>query len=514
MSIDITEYAVVKLKNVVDYDNLELPDWYDEKTGGYEYRWTNLTALKHNDSIIDDDDLQQVYYEGLGKKGCLGYIDGSYYDSCKDKQYRDDITNQKIEWKFEVTRFHKDYEVAEYSESYNLQKIKAKQSPLYYNGNNGFIKIIEGKVEEVQKLNDDVNEAIKYFMSLDIKEREGFYNGFEYKIVSISDIDKFIPYQLPNREEDTTVIDSVSADVLAANGDTSDIPPILCMYLRDGVLKDDNGKYLIGILNYAGNHRKKGCEDGGATRMGVLFIPEFRTIDFGEVEIQQKAMITNPEIKTPRNPTKDDEYISMIQKMVEDKNIPVNHLSVDNFLKGCGLKSAKIKKLKKLAQEKKDNDKNRMTPINWGSKGWTEQARKIEDWYTNDTDEACVGSVNSFNIEKLMNALDEAEEEGRPLHKFTYIMYGKNKMSWDMWDYEEKGKRSAKKLVSRTNKIIRDEDGKIISETEVNFVRLPAKHLSIGTSNKNFWDSAIGKDFLEEHKINLPVSEQSVEDSE
>lgn len=492
----MSNYQVTKIKNVVETSNLESPDWYDEKKGGYTYRWTNLTHLKLNES--NGSNLKQVYYYGLGPKGKLGYVDGSYYDSCKSLNYKEDKSNPKMEWKFEVDKFFIDYETAEYHESFYLQKEKATQSTLYYNGNNGFIKIIEGKVDEVSKLKKDIDDATKYFMSKDIKEREGFYNGFEYRIFSMDDVENFIPYQLPEREEDEEVIDDVCNEVLLGHGDASNIPPILIMDLKTGILKDDEGNFLEGILNPAGNHRKKGCKEGGATRMGVLIIPEFRITDFGAVEIKQLAMADNPSPKAKRNPTGDDEYVDVIRDMVKDKGIPVNHADVDNFLILCNVKPKKRTKLKKLAEEARKHQQQNTTPIKWNSKGWSKQAKKIEDKFKDDNTDVCVASVEAFNIEKIIDARTKWANDKKVLNKFVYIMHGKSNFVWDMWKYEAKGKRRAKHLIEGTKR-----DNIEGNEFKVIFKELPSKHASIGVNDKNFWKSQIGKDWLNDEEIEL-----------
>ena len=90
------EYKVELLKNVVKCKNLEPPEWYDIKTGGHTYEWINLTNLEYNKTVTNDLDLKKVYYFGLGKKGALGYKDGSYYDSCEDEDYLNDKSDLNI----------------------------------------------------------------------------------------------------------------------------------------------------------------------------------------------------------------------------------------------------------------------------------------------------------------------------------------------------------------------------------------------------------------------------------
>ena len=46
------------------------------------------------------------------------------------------------------------------------------------------------------------------------------------------------------------------------------------MNLKTNILMSDDGKWLEGILNPAGNHRKKGCVAGGAIKMETLKIPD------------------------------------------------------------------------------------------------------------------------------------------------------------------------------------------------------------------------------------------------
>ena len=497
------KYQVTAIPNVVETLNLEPPDWYDEKTGGYTYCWTNLTNLKFNQSTQNDSEKKMVYYFGLGSKFKLGYVDGTYYGSSKDEKFHLDKNDLNMEWKFEVVEFYKEYELANYQESFYLKDVQAAQSPEYYNGNNGFIEIKESKVEDVAKLIEDSKEASDYFMSKDAVDREGFYNGFEYRFLTMSEIENLISYQLPERQEDETVIDSISESVNRKHGDTTDIDPISVMYLDNGILKDDNGKWLVGYLNYAGNHRKKGADAGGASRMGVLFIPKFRIASFGELEIQQLAAADNPQPDKPRNPTGIDKYVAIVRKMGSVKNIPLSHSDIDKYLNSCNVKNKVKKKIKALAKEKNVHARNNTTPIRWNTKGWSTEAAKVKNFFTTDTTAASVCSVETFNIEMFMKVRREANENHEPITDFYYLMYGKNGVAWDMWDYQQKGRANADELVDGARNEIFNENGEEISKIRVHFKRLPSKHSSIGVNNKNFWESRIGKAWLRDENIKL-----------
>ena len=309
--------------------------------------------MKYNKTVTNDSDLKKVYYFGLGKKGALGYKDGSYYDSCEDEDYINDKSDLNVEWGFRVVEFYKDYDMADWNETWYLTYKNTKPSPLYYNGNNGFRKLVDAKTDVVLKLRDDIDEAIDYFMSKDPKDREGIFNGFKYKVCDIQEIEKFIPYQIPDRVVDDTVVNSVSATVHGARGDTSSVPPIITMNLKSDIILDQKGNfYPGGILNPAGTHRKIGCVDGGAKRMGVLEIPDFRISDFGAVEIKQLAIATNHDEKEPRNPSGDDEYVDLILDMVKISGYTINHNEIDKFLIGCNVDDKKKRdKLKSKAED-------------------------------------------------------------------------------------------------------------------------------------------------------------------
>tara|TARA_Y100001963_G_scaffold48359_1_gene68016 strand:+ start:591 stop:2105 length:1515 start_codon:yes stop_codon:yes gene_type:complete len=498
------DYEVTKIPNVVETSNLEPPNWYVAKTGGYLYMWTNLTNLKYNESITVVDDLKEVYYFGLGKKGKLGYIDGSYYDSCKSQTWLDDRSNPDMKFKFEVVEFYKEYELAEYQETFYLRSKGAEQSKMYYNGNNGFKEIIESKTADVIKLNRDIKDASNYFMSLPVKKREGFYNGFEYRVLSWDEVEKLVPYQLPHRQEDKEVIDSVAADVAKAHGDTSDIDPILVMYLQPGILKNEKGTSLKGKLNFAGNHRKKGSEASSASRMGVMFVPEVRTSNFGSLEIQQMAAADNPIPPKPKNPTGILEFVDIVRDMVETNKIPFGHSDIDDYLDSCNVKPKNKRKIRALAKDKNKHARMKTTPIAWSSKGWQKEGQKVVDKLTSDTSKACVCSVEAFNIEKFMQVRKEANENHEPVTDFYYLMYGKNGPAWEMWDYEPKGRASAEQLVEGARNEIYDKKEKLISKINVYFLRLPAKHSSFGINHTNFWsDSIIGKNWLKDEGIKL-----------
>lgn len=501
------EYKVAQLSNVIEVSNLEPPKWYDIKKGGHNYRWVNLTNLKLNESISNKSDYKKVYYYGLGAKGKLGYKDGTYYYSCKDSEFLDARQDDNVEWKFEIIDFFELYEDADYQESYYLMTEKCTQSPLYYNGNNGFKKIINLQInsDEILRLKKDADEAINYFMSLSPKDREGVYNGFEYKVYSMTDIDEFISYQLPDRQEDPTVIDSITHDVNLVDGNTTGVKPIIIMNLKTNILMSDSGKWLEGILNPAGNHRKKGSVAGGAIKMGTLKIPDFRIHEFTAVDIQAYAMADNPIPDKPTNPTGDDEFVNYILQMQNQKGLPINHIEIDKLLEGCGIKKqSKRDKLKKLAREKKTHNLNNTTPIKWQSKGWSTQGSRVIDYFTSDTSDACICSVETFNIEQFINSRIKFEKDGKVLKKFYYIMHGKHDIAWDGWDHSANGRENADKLISgcRIDNIEKDKDGNK-KQIEIIFKRLPKKHASVGVSDKNFWKSQLGKRWLKDEGITL-----------
>lgn len=501
------KYAVTEIPNVKETLNLTPPEWYDAIKGGYLYLWTNLTNFKYNLTITDHSKKKQVFYFGLGSKGKLGYIDGSYYESCQGEQWKLDKDDPNIEWKFEVVEFLKEYEMAEYQESFHLQDIGAEQSKEYYNGNNGFKEIKESKVQDILKLIQDQKDASSHFMSLDPKDREGFYNGFQYRVLTIDEIADLIPYQLPQRQEAEDVIDSIADMVRKKHGDTTTIDPISVMHLDSGILEDDNGDDLEGDLNYAGNHRKKGAEAGGASRMGVLFTPKARTAGFGELEIQQLAAADNPQPTKPRNPTGIQEYVDIVRKMVSQKKIPLTHPDIHTYLDSCNVKSKVEKKIISLAKEQNKHAANNTTPIRWNIKGWAAEGAKIKNFYTTDTSRASVCSVETFNIEMFMNVRDKANKDHNPITDFYFLMYGKNQFAWDMWDFQPKGRANANTLVANARNEIYDIDDNVISNIKVHFIRLPRKHSNVGVNNKNFWKSRFGKDFLDDQGITLEDEE-------
>ncbi len=496
------EYKVKLLKNVVECENLEPPEWYDIKTGGHTYEWINLTNLKYNKTVINDSDLKKVYYFGLGKKGALGYKDGSYYDSCEDEDYINDKSDLNIEWGFRVVEFYKDYDMADWNETWYLTDKNVKPSLLYYNGNNGFRKMVVPKTDVVLKLRDDIEEASMYFMSKDPKDREGIiFNGFKYKVYDVQEIENFIPYQIPDRVVDVKVINRIYLTVHGARGDTSSIPPILAMNLKADILLDEKGNfYPEGKLNPAGNHRKIGSVAGGAKRMGVLEIPDFRISDFGPVEIKQLAIATNPDELEPRNPSGDDEYVDLILDMVKLNSYPINHDEIDKFLIGCNIDDKKKRdKLKSKAEDKKTHKRNSTTPIEWASKGWTDEVQRVCDVLINDNYFASVMSVESYNIEKFIDIRNKFKKNDKVLKRYYQLMHGKGSSAWNMWKYEKKGRTRARYLIDEL-KPLKNIEGKNI---EVIFLELPEKHASIGVNNKNFWNSEIGKEWLLTNNIKL-----------
>jgi len=95
--MDINEFEITKRENIIETDNLIPPDWYDESEGGYNYKFTLIEKGKNVTHP------KEIYYGTAGS--VLGYIDGSYYESCEDEDFRNNITDTECKWKFEVTKF-------------------------------------------------------------------------------------------------------------------------------------------------------------------------------------------------------------------------------------------------------------------------------------------------------------------------------------------------------------------------------------------------------------------------
>ena len=86
--MDINEFEITKRENIIETDNLIPPDWYDESEGGYNYKFTLIEKGKNVTHP------KEIYYGTAGS--VLGYIDGSYYESCEDEDFRNNITDLKL----------------------------------------------------------------------------------------------------------------------------------------------------------------------------------------------------------------------------------------------------------------------------------------------------------------------------------------------------------------------------------------------------------------------------------
>ena len=495
------EYKVAQLDNVIKVSNLEPPEWYDEEKGGYTYRWTNLTNLKHNESINNEQEIKKVYYDGLGSKGRLGYKDGSYYHSCKDQEFLDARQDIHTEWKYEILNFYSTYDMADYNETYHLWNVDADGSKEYYNGNNGFKKI--DKIKSGEKTQGDLvaeflvdrEDAIKHFMNKDPKERTGIYNGFRFASENMNIIDSFTPYQIPGRKESKTVIDSIAKKV-ALDESSSSIPPIDAFPIDDNVIPG----IKAGILNPSGNHSKKGCKASNASNMNVLYIPKERASLLDALGIQQYAIGCNPEDNEPRNPSQDDEHIGHIRDLMVEKGYPRDHSEIENYLKNTAQieDPTKRRKLKDRAEDKKNHAKNNTTPIAWDTKGWTDQAKRVTESLTKDSTYSCVMSATSHNIEKFVDIKKEYREDKKLLKTIKVLIHGKDSGIWNMWRNEDKGIKRAKMLTKEMNlKNIKKKPIKIL------YLELPDSHPNVGVDNTNFWTSPAGENWLDSYDIKL-----------
>jgi|TARA_B100000287_G_scaffold431609_1_gene489188 hypothetical protein len=503
--MDINEFEITKRENIIETDNLIPPDWYDESEGGYNYKFTLIEKGKNVTHP------KEIYYGTAGS--VLGYIDGSYYESCEDEDFRNNITDTECKWKFEVTKFFKTREMADWYEAWYLQSEGAQQSDKYYNNNNGFIKIVQGKNDIIKKLADDITKVSKKFMETNREIREQSFNYLDF-IGGVRDknvIQKQVPVQIPGRVLDTDVINSVYSDVDTALGDASMIEPEITFTLEDKVLHNETGGFYDGGLNalIGGNHREIGAFDAGATRMNFLHIPPYRIHNFTETDFLQLAILLNPEPKQKRQPTSEESYIKQVVRMSDENNWPFDHPSIKEFLKSCNLKKEKIVDIISKSKDEDKHTKNNTSAINWNAKGWKQQAKRVADAIMKKNPGTCcpIMSIEASKIETYVKANRKFKSKGtnkkpktpKLLQRFNTLIYGKHSDAWTMWRTSEtKGIKEAISLYDEMN--LKNINGE---KPELSFIELPSEHSSIGVNYKNFWTSTIGENWLKERNIVL-----------
>lgn len=500
------EYQINNLHGVVETFNLVPPLWYDVKTGGHIYLWTNLTNLKYNESITNKKDLKKVYYFGLGKKGSLGYKEGTYWGSCKDIQFKKDRENLDMEWRFEILDFYKSYELADWNETLHLWKSDAAGSKDYYNGNNGFKKVEKLKKGEtsqgdiVNSILESYNDASEYFMEKDPKDREGVYNGWRFVVELNEYVKKFIPFQIKGRKTSKKVIDSVAATCEFEQSSKS-IPPIVAVPIYDQQIAG----FGEGIMNPSGNHRKKGCmskkaEEAGVISMNVIYMPENMAKLLDEIGMQQFALGCNPNDNKPRQESSEEEHIFHVQDLMTKKHYPKDHAEIENYLKiTCQIQDSRTrKKIKDRAYDKKNRNQKGTVGIEWDAKGWNGQSKRVQYAQTNDTTFCCTMSATSHNIDKIIDTAILYEKDGKVLEEIIVLIHAKNSGVWRMWRTEDKGIKRAKMLTKRIN--LKNLDGKAI---KIKYYELPDEHPNIGVDDTNFWKTAQGENWLDSYNIKL-----------
>jgi len=338
IKIEVKDYKVNNIRNIIYTKNLLAPNWYNIKNSGYVYIWINYTNMALNKDIKNEKDKLPVFYLGY-HKGSLGYIDGSYWGSAEDIDFFNDKDNPDIEWGFHIIDFYKLGEEAKKAENKELMFRKAKQSPLYYNGNNGNSNIKEIDNNLIYKVHDDVEDALNDWMSVQDFDK---YNNDEFEI-TLEDINIFgtNKLQLAGRKEDEDVITSVSETVSSnmLEGIMS-IIPVIAIRLESGMkLYYDaiHRKFIENPLLIHGNTREQGIRDGNGSRILVLWIPIDRVKDFENDYFEDLASLFNKEISEPRQTNGEDYYINRLVTKYQEREIPINSDSNYTYLKSHNL---------------------------------------------------------------------------------------------------------------------------------------------------------------------------------
>tara|TARA_R100001443_G_scaffold47290_1_gene59981 strand:- start:383 stop:1918 length:1536 start_codon:yes stop_codon:yes gene_type:complete len=506
IKIEVEDYKVNNIRNIIYTKNLLAPNWYNIKNSGYLYIWINYTNMVLNRDIKNEKDKLPVFYLGY-HKGSLGYIDGSYWGSAEDIDFFKDKDSPDIEWGFQVIDFYKLGEEAKKAENKELMFRKAQQSPLYYNGNNGNSNIKEMDDNLIYKLHDDVEDALNEWMLVQDFDK---YNNDEFEI-TLEDINIFgtNKLQLAGRKEDETVITSVSETVSSnmLEGIMS-IRPVIAVRLKNGMkLYYDviHKKFIENPFLIHGNTREQGIRDGNGSRILVLWIPINRVKDFENDYFDDLASLFNKEISEPRQTNGEDYYINRLVTKYQERNIPIDSDINYTYLKSHNIKSTLAQKIIEKAIAKRDLEVEDNALITWNTGGYS------KSWKTNIKKET-EKSTGVMNIKQSAGAVKVSaygklnlkwiEEESEPLEEIVCDLAYPLGMTVDSF---RNAKSDDKNGLPYFQKILKNQPciNKNGERVKIRFRHLPTKRPKVGVDYNNIWNTPTGETFLNEYGIEL-----------
>ena len=146
-------------ENVVENNLSEMPP--PDNYAGLIYRWTDLINYEIYVSSGKEQEVP-IYYLGShgSDKELTAFVGDGYWHSSKNKDFEKVFSDPNSRLRYEILEYFDLKHDMNQKEHTMLDKVDAKNNPLYYNMNNGIVTSKEPRLSLCQEFLSDVNPCI------------------------------------------------------------------------------------------------------------------------------------------------------------------------------------------------------------------------------------------------------------------------------------------------------------------------------------------------------------------
>jgi hypothetical protein len=401
---DYKQQLLTKVPSIVEVEIPTPPDHYES----YLYLFTNLLNGKR--------------YLGIHK----GIVYDFYYNSSKNSEFREDYTNAKSKFRYEVLEYG-DHSQMSFRETAILTAANAKDSSDWYNRSNG------GAIKDTLRMNV-VKQMVKRITDgeFDCKDANGDYIKEPKK-----EIYKLDRLQVREVQYIPELVKSVVDRIEDRMGNTDDCTPILIYESRlEPKLIKGKRRDLIGDGNNtieAVNRAKS------AHSVKVARIPYEIHKDLSNQELRAIGGLLNPEPEIRKISSTPADAVKYIVGVYDTTSLPADCAENMEYLRAVGFNSNQIKNTiipnAINAIEKKQFELSNQIFIEYGT-GSKHRPTLIAacEGYKNSDTHAEITSSSHIRLDRLMTNFRIAHQLNSKKKNLVVVIHHPNPKAKKDWD--------------------------------------------------------------------------------
>ena len=267
-------------ENVVENNLSEMPP--PDNYAGLIYRWTDLINYEIYVSSGKEQEVP-IYYLGShgSDKELTAFVGDGYWHSSKNKDFEKVFSDPNSRLRYEILEYFDLKHDMNQKEHTMLDKVDAKNNPLYYNMNNGIVTSKEPRLSLCQEFLSDVNLQTKGY------ETTGKYPVVKEKIEDLEYLMAEGHPRIQVRVTDNSHTQSyIKTRIDDAGGDTSKCKPLL-------VYKDRGGEG-VHVLGNGNTTLGAGIDTKHGTDLPVVYISKEVHGKFSDAEFDAGLVNVKP----------------------------------------------------------------------------------------------------------------------------------------------------------------------------------------------------------------------------